>query len=146
MAGRGPTPKNDGERRRLNEPARGEWEDIPTRNPKRPPKMPTAPREGWAPGTKLAWKSWWTDGASSMWGPADLEAVRALAHLHTELERGKSSLAGEVRLRMDSLGLTPRGKRDNRWRVVEHEGAAQGGTPPKQKPSRYRHLRAVDAG
>jgi hypothetical protein len=142
MAGRGPAPTGHAVRR--NAPARGEWTDIPQRNAKRAPAMPSKPREGWAAGTKLAWKAWWEDGASVAWGPADVEAVRQLAYLHHDVEmmadtRGKSSLLGELRQRMDGLGLTLRGKRDLRLRVTVDEL----GEKRVESTSRYSHLKVV---
>lgn len=120
--GHGPAPvENRAQVRTRHAPQRGEWVDLPQRNPKRSPAMPPVPRGGWSAGTKFAWKHWWEDPASLQWSPADREAVRALAYLHHDVERGKSALAGEVRLRMDGLGLTQKGKRDLRWRIVSDE-------------------------
>jgi hypothetical protein len=47
---------------------------------------------------------------TSQYGPADLAAVRELARRYDTLA------PAEQRLRMDGLGLTPKGKRDLRWR------------------------------
>lgn len=44
-----------------------------------------------------------------------------LARLFEELERGELRLAAEVRLRMDGLGLTAKGKRDLRWRIFDED-------------------------
>lgn len=124
MAGRGKEPKNPEERRRRNVPTRGEWVDLPKSNPEKPP----APANDWHPHTKTAWNSWWADPASLMWGPADQDTVRELARLHDRMEsmegtRGLSSMASEVRQRKDGLGLSEKGKRDLRWRVVSDEVA-----------------------
>lgn len=146
MAGRGPAPKPADQRRNRVKPGRGEWLELPSRNDEKPPAMPKSPPGGWAAGTKLAWKSWWTDPASLMWSDADLEAVRLLAYLHHDWERKhQTSLAAELRLRSDALGLSQKGKRDHRWRIVDDEpeapaaveGAASSGA------SRRQHLRAV---
>lgn len=142
MAGRGRAPKEPEKRRNRTLPSRGEWVEIPAVNGKRAPALPAAPRGGWSAGVRLAWKAWWADGASTQWSPADRESVRQLAYLLHDLERGKVSVAGEVRLRMDSLGLTQKGKRDLRWRIgVE----APEGEVPVQRPSRRDHLRVVGA-
>ena len=141
MAGHGPAPKDPEQRRNHAAPRRGEWVDLPATNEKRAPAMPTAPRGGWAVGTRKAWKLWWMDPASLMWSPADLASVAQLAALHHDVERGKSSLAGEVRLRLDGLGLTAKGKRDLRWRIVEPEVEEQ--RPSGRKSSRRDHLRVV---
>lgn len=147
MAGTGPPPKEN--RRRQNEPGRGDWVELPALNPAKPPRLPAAPRGGWAAGTKLAWKAWHTDGASTMWGPADRELVRQLAYLHHDLEtmdatHGKASLAGEIRQRLDGLGLTMKGKQDRRWRVVRDEVSDRRSEgPPPAGGGRYGHLRVA---
>lgn len=125
---------------------RGEWVDLPALNGARVPRLPESPgRGGWAAGTKLAWKAWWLDPASLMWGPADLEQVRQLAYLHHDMERseirGKATLAREVRQRSDDLGLSAKGKQDRRWRVVADEVEGKRSTP--LSGSRYQHLKAV---
>lgn len=140
----GPAPKE--ERRRRNVPARGEWVDIPAKNPDpAAPEMPRPPKEGWSDLTKQAWASWWADGAATMWTPADLEALSQLVDLHNDYStfegtRGKSQIAGELRQRMDGLGLTQKGKRDMRWRPVTDEATEE---RPGSKKSRYQHLRSV---
>jgi hypothetical protein len=127
MAGIGPPPKDQSQRRNRATKQRGEWRTLPLENPARVPAMPKSPKGGWAAGTRSAWKQWWKDPASILWTPADVEAVRALAMLHHELERGKFSLAPEVRLRQDGLGLTQKGKRDLRLRILDDD-VEDGGT------------------
>jgi len=56
------------------------------------------------------------DPVTGTYGPADVAWAVDLAYVHEEFVRGRWSLAGEVRLRLDGLGLTPKGKRDLRWR------------------------------
>lgn len=112
MAGRGPAPK-EGLRHGRQPRARGDWVDLPPVR-REPPKLP---RGTWPPRTKAAWASWWRDPASTQWTEADDGAVLELAYLHSDLVNGRVSLASEVRLRMDILGLTQKGKRDLRWRT-----------------------------
>lgn len=83
--------------------------------------------------------AWCTDPALSQWTEADRAALVDLAYLHAEMVDGKSALAGEVRLRMDILGLTQKGKRDLRWRVQEQ--AAEAADRPAAS---IRRLKAVD--
>ena len=118
MAGTGFAPKDPSQRRNKTAPARGDWIDLPVENPTPAPKMPKPTNGRWAAGTKTAWLAWWRDPASLTWGPADVEAVRQLAYLLDEMECGKLSLAGEIRLRTAELGLSQKGKRDLRLRVV----------------------------
>lgn len=145
MAGTGPAPSEN--RRRRNEPTRGDWIEIPQVNTAKAPRMPAAPRGGWASGTKLAWKSWYADGASTMWGPGEGELVRQLAYLHHDLEtmegtHGKASLAAEIRQRCDGLGLTFKGKQDRRWRVTRDE-VAEAREGRSEEGGRYGHLRVA---
>jgi len=111
----GPAPKDPAQRRGRNVPQRGEWVDLPPVTH----KVPVMPRHEWAAGSRLAWKAWWSDPASTQWTPADRDAVRQLLWITDVFERGKHSVAAECRLRMDLLGLTQKGKRDLRWRVTE---------------------------
>lgn len=127
MAGRGPAPKEPDQRRRSNAPSRGEWVDIPLERAGKIPSLGRRPSGGaWLASTKAAWEAWWADGASSTWGRAEQSSVRQLAFLFDEVERGALKYAAEVRLRMDGLGLTPKGKRDLRLRV-ESEPIADDG-------------------
>ena len=144
MAGRGKAPKAKEERRNAHAPRRGEWLPLPPENTSKPPAMPTAPRGGWAAGTRSAWKQWWRDPASLTWTPGDIESLRQLAYLHHDFERmevrGKASMASEVRQRMDGLGLTQKGKRDLRLQIIEPEREAE---PATRGSSRYGHLRVA---
>lgn len=106
---------------------RGDWVDLPAENSLPAPTLPAPPDEGWAPGTLLAWAAWWSDPASLMWGPSDLESLRQLVILHHGFEtdpRSRVTLAREVRQRQDDLGLSIKGKTERRWRVVPDEVAA----------------------
>jgi hypothetical protein len=123
MAGRGPAPKPKAQRRRANEPARGEWMDLePLETAVLPP---IGPREGgWSRATKARWDAWRQDPSSPQWSPADVAYARDTIE---RFERGAPSL--ELRLRMDGLGLTPKGKRDLRWRTGN--GEAEKSARPK---------------
>lgn len=112
MAGRGPAPK-DGRRRR-NAPARGEWVDLaPLAAPVLCP-LPERPYEGgrWQPETVALWEAWSNDPVTSQWSPSDVQFAIDTARLYND-----DGAPNEIRLRMDGLGLTPKGKRDLRWRV-----------------------------
>ncbi len=105
MAGRGAAPKPAGQRRRRNEPMRGEWVDL------EPLKKPVLPRyeKSWQVKDWM-WEGWRKDPVTSQYTDADLVAIRELAERFYDLKDN------EQRLRMDELGLTPKGKRDLRWR------------------------------
>lgn len=129
MAGRGPAPAET--RRRSNAPARGEWVDLPPLEKRVLPKLPAAPplivrqkdkpprvvKKPWSPRTKAAWEAWARDPVTAQYGPAEIAAVIELAYVMEDYVRG-IGMPNEVRLRMDGLGLSPKGKRDLRWRVT----------------------------
>jgi hypothetical protein len=143
MAGRGPAPKAPSERRRTNKPARGEWVDLPLKLRKKLlGPLPRRPRteKPWHPRTRSAWESWRKDPATTQWSDADFDSALTLAHeFDTWAYEGGVSRLAELRKWMDMLGLTPKGKRDNRWRVAVDEPE-----PERQPPlAEVRKLRAV---
>ena len=114
----GPVPQNS--RRRRNIPARGEWIDLP---PLERPVLPELPERGdgeaWSAMTQATWEAWRRDPVTAQYSPADIAYALDAIRLY---DRMTPRSANEVRLRMDGLGLTPKGKRDLRWRVVEEPG------------------------
>jgi hypothetical protein len=117
----GPAPKHPSERRRRNAPAGGEWIELPATVEK--PTLPPLPRrtkaEGpWSAETRETWEAWRQDPATTQYTSADVNFALETIRLQEECARGRHSLAGEIRLRMDGLGLTPKGKRNLRWRVA----------------------------
>lgn len=133
MAGRGPAPKES--RRRANRPARGEWVDLP---PLERVVLRDLPEGEWPVETLEMWAAWQADPVSTQWSSSDVEYAVATARIHAS---GPISRASEIRLRMDSLGLTPKGKRDLRWRIQAVKVAEV-----EQPAAEVRRLRAVDAG
>lgn len=121
MAGNGPAPAET--RRRRNEPARGEWVDL---EPLEAPVLPELPERGdgeeWSDRTRMTWAAWRADPVTAQWSPADVAYALDTILLYDGLTSANG--ANEVRLRMDGLGLTPKGKRDLRWRVPTGEAAA----------------------
>src|SRR3954465_15476259 len=110
MAGRGRAPQEN--RRRRNVPARGEWVDL---DQLEQPVLPELPEGEWRPETVAMWEAWRSDPVSAEGSPADVAFALDTIRLHNVMENATG--ANEVRLRMDSLGLTPKGKRDLRWRI-----------------------------
>ena len=109
MAGRGGSvaPKDPAQRRRYNQPARGEWVDL---EPLEEPILCGYDEMRFTIPVWL-WQAWRADAVTSQYGEADMGAIELLAVEWDGLQ------ANEQRLRMDSLGLTPKGKRDLRWRT-----------------------------
>jgi hypothetical protein len=149
MAGNGPPPKHN--RVRRNAPARGEWVTLPAKVS--PAVLSLLPerlkRQGkWSKQTRAAWSSWRKDPATSQYGPAEIQSAIDLAYLYEEWARGDTKLSAEIRLRMDGLGLTAKGKRDLRWKMPEpDEGQAKAEAAedksPDQRRSEMHAVRAV---
>ena len=134
----GPPPKFAGARRRRNPPARGDWIEIP---PLEAPVLPELDElfEGeWAPETLFAWEAWRQDPVTALWTPADVSFAIDTILLHNAMT---PSTANEIRLRMDTLGLTAKGRQHLRWKVVTLEEQAP---PQTRRRSQTRRLRAVD--
>jgi len=143
MAGHGPAPKQS--RQRAAAPARGEWITLPAKVTK--PILPALPKRrkeqgGWSAQTKRAWAAWKADPATTQYASADIQNAIDLAYLYEEFARGNVKLAPEIRLRLDGLGLTAKGKRDLRWRLQaadEVTAAADDATAEERR----REIRAV---
>lgn len=81
-----------------------------------PELPPRDGEEGWSPTTLLMWEAWRQDPVTAQWSPSDVAYALDTIRLY---EGMTPSGANEVRIRMDGLGLTPKGKRDLRWRVPQ---------------------------
>ena len=136
MAGRGPAPKAD--RRRTNVPDRGEvltttgvgWQHGET-----PP-----PPDGLMPASMDAWSTWLGSWFAAFWTPADLPGLRQIIRIYDQVERGDFVRAPELRLQMDTYGITPKGQQDRRWKQPEVEKPKSSGA---KAGNRYNHLRPV---
>ena len=130
MAGRGPAPKPKEQRRNRSAPQRGEWVDL---EPLGKPVLAAADAE-WPPHVRALWVAWRDDPVTGQYSSADLAAIYLLASQFDDLK------PNEQRLRMDGLGLTPKGKRDLRFRLVDHQPQAA-----RPKLAEVRRLRAVES-
>lgn len=135
MAGRGQAPKDD----RINhhdlvrgKPAAAKsvgWQFGAI------PKVP----EGLKPASKVAWNTWMKSWFAAFWRPSDLPGLRQLVRLYDQVERGEWVRASELRLMMDTYGVTPKGQQDRRWKPpVDGEPAK-----PKPKSGKYGPLRVA---
>lgn len=119
MPGRGPAPTEN--RRRRNEPARGDWKPAEGAGwqhgpvPSPPTKMTKATRD--------AWQAWFTAWYAAHWTEDMLPGLRQVARLYDACERGALQRHSELRMAMDTYGMTPKGQQDRRWKA-----------PPKEKP------------
>jgi hypothetical protein len=143
----GPAPKDPAQRRRRNEPTRGEWVDLPPLEERVLPELPKTfrGRMRWSPRTRAAWDAWAQDPATGQYTAADIAACVELAYLMEGMVRGEEK-PSEVRLRMDGLGLTAKGKRDLRWRPPAYLDAVPDTDDSETAPAplaQVRPLRAV---
>lgn len=134
----GPAPAEN--RRRANVPARGDWVDLPPITKPFLPELPArADGEEWSQRTVDAWALWRMDPATSQYTPAEIAYALDAIALYEEMT---PSSASEVRLRMDGLGLTPKGKKDLRYRVSQDVDDSQGAKPvARQRRSHGRRTR-----
>ena len=127
MAGTGPAPKLPGQRVNRTPPSRGEWIELDREleRPVLPPyrsdwrvwvsaKTPAGDTIRVKKGVSHSmWNAWRSDPLTAQYGPADIAAICYLAeHFHALGDSSRLAL-------MDRLGLTPRGRRDLRWRTPQ---------------------------
>jgi hypothetical protein len=94
------------------------------------------------PASVVAWQTWMGSWVAAHWTPADLPGLRHLIRLHDQVERGEFVRSTELRLMMDTYGITPKGQQDRRWVAPKAtEAEVDGAEAPTAK--RYAHLRAV---
>jgi len=117
MAGRGRAPKDPSKRRNRAVPQRGEWVDLKPLEKAVLPELPATLQDDkpWPEETKEAWRMWRRDAVTSRYSDSDIAFALDTIRVHARMP----TTAAEVRMRMDILGLSPKGKRDNRWRVAE---------------------------
>lgn len=117
MAGRGPAPKKT--RQRRNQPAHGEYVRLePLVEPVIPPlEFFDAERE-WPTPTVYLWNAWRHDPVTQTWNASDIALAVDTIFLHAEDPVTKAS---EIRIRIDNLALSPKGRRDARLLLPEDE-------------------------
>jgi hypothetical protein len=63
-----------------------------------------------------------TSWFAAHWGPADLPGLNHVIRLYDQVQRGEFQRSAELRLSMDTYGITPKGQQDRRWK------------PPSEQP------------
>ena len=121
MAGRGPAPK-DGLRRGRQKRERGDWTTASGVGWQHGP-IPDAP-DGLTAAGREAWETWLRAWFAAYWTPEDLPGLRQVVRVYDQVERGEFQRAGELRLQMDTYGITPKGQQDRRWKPMEQESTA----------------------
>jgi hypothetical protein len=136
MAGRGRAPKAVAQRRNHHAPQRGEW--APAAGVGWQHGEPPTPPDGLLKASRDAWVTWMGAWFAAHWSPDDLPGLRTLIRIYDQVERGEFQRANELRLQMDTYGITPKGQQDRRWaKPTEDE------KPAPVKAIKPRKLRAV---
>ncbi len=138
MAGRGAAPKPPAERKNPRSKPAHDWQ--PTEGVGwQGTAVPECP-DGLLEPSRAAWATWMAAWFASHWTDDDLPGLRQVIRLYDQVERGEFQRAGELRLQMDTYGITPKGQQDRRWQAPSKE-------EPKPQPiragGRYGHLQAV---
>jgi hypothetical protein len=78
------------------------------------------------PASVDAWSTWMGAWFAAHWSPDDLPGLRTLVRIYDQVERGEYQRANELRLQMDTYGITPKGQQDRRWaKPTEDTSTAQ---------------------
>jgi hypothetical protein len=91
-------------------------------NPPEPPEGHGLDEEG-----RRRWDRCWSTAVATMWVDGDIDVVLRLCQVHQEWSesRGPVSLLSELRHLEMLLGLSPRSRRELRWRLVDGAGVVE---------------------
>jgi hypothetical protein len=93
------------------------------------------------PASNEAWATWMHSWFAVHWTPDDLPGLRQLVRTYDQVERNEFQRGPELRMLMDTYGITPKGQQDRRWQKPKDEPAPVEETTTEGSP--YGHLRAV---
>lgn len=137
MAG-GSLPKADPVRR--NKRPDDFWTDLPASNPEPAPKPPVG--ASFDAHAKRVWSEYWSTPMSTQWGePEARQAVRLCQLEQRWNASGDLRLLPEMRQLENALGLTPKARRDLRWRIIADGSVVEENGVKLAEP---RRLRVVD--
>lgn len=131
MAGRGAAPKPQGVRRNHVEPGRGEWRHASGVGWQHG-EVPSPP-DGLRAETLDAWATWMGAWYAAFWSPEDLPALRTMVLLYDQVIRGEFQRHPELRLNLDTWGVTPKGQQDRRWAPPLEAEPVKRSTPAARK-------------
>jgi hypothetical protein len=106
-------------RQRRNKPALGDWTRLePLKAPVLPELDELVPGEKWPVVSRMFWEAWRASPVTQTWAAEDIALAADTIMLHAEDPVTK---AGEIRIRIDTLALSPKGRRDARLLLPEEE-------------------------
>jgi hypothetical protein len=114
----GRVPKLPEQRRNRTPPRAGEWVRLPASG-RRGPVPRLSKSLGLSKATHEWWRAIWHTPMALMWHSKDEPALIELALLRDRFLDGKTGLAPEIRLRSNAFGLTPAGREQRRWLIVD---------------------------
>lgn len=140
MAGRGPAPKPDGQRRRRNKPAI-EAVVVQDDDEVRGPELP----EGyeWPAATRAWWQTWRESAQAQTFTTTDWDFLLDTALLHAQLWLGDGKVAAELRLRVAKFGATPEDRGRLKLAIESEERKASSSTQPAADQARRSRLLKV---
>jgi hypothetical protein len=122
MAGKGPAPKLHNQRGTSN------WTRLePLKRQVLPAIRDVLGHDKVPKLSLLLWNSWRDDPVTATWTATEIALAADTITLHIADSVGKSS---EIRIRLDSLALTPKGRRDARLLLPEDEDPEVEEAPP----------------
>lgn len=142
MPGVGAAPKHPSQRRNHIAPARGEWIELP--KPSLEPDeirlraLKPFERAHFTPKAKAKWAVWRREPVTIYWSESDIDFALATLELYSCSDWTRH--AAEIRLREDRLALTPKGKRDNRFKIMFGHGREASKDRPPPEADNVVHL------
>lgn len=118
MAGRGPAPK------RTNQRGTDNWTRLAPLTkailPSLTDLLGSAPTDSgkWPRLTQMLWNAWREDPVTATWTATEIALAGDTICLHAQDPVGKAS---EIRIRIDTLALSPKGRRDARLLLPDEE-------------------------
>lgn len=142
MAGMGPAPKPDAQRRRRNSPT-FDWTVLPSEGRSDPPP-PLPLWKSWSEATTVAWAEWWATPQATAWDQSGRSLWRWLLLFERMVTEPDAPVTVHAQLQgiEDRHGFTPAAMLKLRWRIVEDELAVQREQP---RPSKARSAKAQTA-
>ena len=113
--------KPDGQRLRRNVGDLLPWTDLPTEPDTEIPEVPEF--SGLQPPGLAKWREWWSSPPATQWGTPEAGQVVRFCQLFDMWTTSKDkSLLTEMRHLETALGMTPKSRKELRWRIVDVDG------------------------